>query len=86
VIVFYALQFPRIRLGFLFRYWFYFRWIRLPAWFALVLWIGFQLIGMVEQLAGMTAVSSLAHLGGAAVGLIVWLLWRKENPGLLRAA
>ncbi len=78
VIVFYALQFPRIRLGFLFRYWFYFRWIRLPAWFALVLWVAFQLIGAVQQLAGMTSVSSLAHLGGAAVGLLAWLLWRRK--------
>ena len=68
VIVFYALQFPHIRLGFLFRYWFYFRWIRLPAWFALVLWVAFQLIGAVQQLAGMTSVSSLAHLGGAVGG------------------
>lgn len=86
VIVFYALQFPRIRLGFLFRYWFYFRWIRLPAWFALVLWLGFQLIGAAQQLAGMTSISSLAHLGGVAVGLIGWLLWRKKNPGMPREA
>lgn len=83
VIVFYALQFPRIRLGFLLRYWFYFRWVRLPAWFALVLWLGFQLLGAAQQLAGMTAVSSLAHLGGAAVGLLAWLLWRKMETGPL---
>src|SRR5204863_9416604 len=32
VVTFYALQFPRIRLGFLIRwYW----WIRFPAWFAI---------------------------------------------------
>ncbi len=80
VIVFYALQFPRIRLGFLFRYWFYFRWVRLPAWFALVLWIAFQIIGAAQQLAGMSSVSSLAHLGGAGVGLLAWLLWRERNP------
>lgn len=80
VIVFYALQFPRIRLGFLFRYWFYFRWIRLPAWFALVLWVAFQIIGAAQQLAGMTSVSSLAHLGGAVVGLLAWLLWRERIP------
>ena len=80
VIVFYALAFPRIRLGFLFRYGFYFRWMRLPAWFALVLWIVFQIIGAAQQLAGMTAVSSLAHLGGAAVGFLAWLLWRGKIP------
>jgi membrane associated rhomboid family serine protease len=79
VIVFYALQFPHIRLGFLFRYWFYFRWIRLPAWFALVLWLLFQFIDAGQQLTGASAVSSLAHLGGAVVGLLAWLLWRKPD-------
>ena len=86
MIVFYALQFPHIRLGFLFRYWLYFRWIRLPAWFALVLWLLFQFIGAAQQLAGLSAVSALAHLGGAAVGLLAWVAWRKENPALLREA
>lgn len=86
VIVFYALQFPRIRLGFLFRYWFYFRWIRLPAWFALVLWLVFQFIGAAQQLSGISTVSALAHLGGATLGLIAWLVWRKENPGPLMDA
>ena len=83
VIVFYALQFPRIRLGFLLRYFFYFRWVRLPAWFALVLWIGFQFIGAAQQLAGVSAVSALAHLGGAAVGLMAWLVWRKDTAAVL---
>ena len=83
VIVFYALQFPRIRLGFLLRYFLYFRWVRLPACFALVLWIGFQFIGAAQQLAGVSAVSALAHLGGAAVGLIAWLVWRKDTAAVL---
>src|SRR5689334_3447908 len=59
VIVFYAFRFPRIRLGFLFRYAFYFRWVRFPAWFALVLWLGFQLLGTFAQLAGISSVSSV---------------------------
>ena len=37
MIVFYALKFPQIRLAFMMRWGFvWFRWIRLPAWFALV--------------------------------------------------
>jgi membrane associated rhomboid family serine protease/Zn-finger nucleic acid-binding protein len=77
VITFYALRFPQLRLGFLFRWaLFYFRWIRLPAWFALVLWILLQIIGALEQVAGISSVSSLAHLGGAAVGVVAWLSWR----------
>jgi membrane associated rhomboid family serine protease/Zn-finger nucleic acid-binding protein len=78
VITFYALQFPYVRLGFLMRWGFvWFRWIRLPAWFALVLWILFQLIVAWEQKVGITSVSAVAHLGGAAVGLVLWLAWRK---------
>ena len=81
VITFFALNFPRVRLAFLMRWWFvWFRWIRLPAWFVFILWILFQLIGALEQRAGMSSVSSIAHLGGAAVGVVAWLLWRKQLP------
>jgi membrane associated rhomboid family serine protease len=80
VITFYALNFPRMRLAFLMRFGFvWFRWIRLPAWFVFVLWFLFQIIGTLEQRAGMSSVSSAAHLGGAAMGLIAWLVWRKTN-------
>jgi membrane associated rhomboid family serine protease/Zn-finger nucleic acid-binding protein len=80
VITFYALNFPRMRLAFLMRWGFvWFRWIRLPAWFVFVLWILFQIIGTLEQKAGMSSVSSAAHLGGAAVGVLAWLVWRKPK-------
>jgi len=80
VITFYALNFPRMRLAFLMRWGFvWFHWIRLPAWFVFVLWFLFQIIGTFEQRAGMSSVSSAAHLGGAAVGVLAWLVWRKPN-------
>jgi membrane associated rhomboid family serine protease/Zn-finger nucleic acid-binding protein len=80
VITFYALNFPEMKLGFLLRYgWWWFRWIRLRAWFVFVLWILFQVAGAWEQVAGISAVSSLAHIGGAIVGFVAWLLWRKDN-------
>ncbi|PYL06247.1 MAG: hypothetical protein DME34_09385 [Verrucomicrobia bacterium] len=80
VIVFYALEFPRVRLGFLMRWGLiWLRWIRFPAWFALVLWILFQLIGAWEQKAGISSVSAFAHLGGAVVGFVMWLVWRTKN-------
>ena len=80
VITFYALNFPRMRLAFLMRWGFvWFHWIRLPAWFVFVLWFFFQIIGTLEQRAGMSSVSSAAHLGGAAVGFLAWLVWRKTN-------
>ena len=65
VITFYALNFPRLRLAFLMRWGFvWFHWIRLPAWFVFVLWFLFQIIGTLEQKAGMSSISSAAHLGG----------------------
>ena len=82
VIMFYALNFPRMRLAFLWRIGFvWHRWIRLPAWFVFVLWFLFQIIGTLEQKAGMSSVSSAAHLGGAAVGVLAWLVWRKPDQG-----
>ena len=86
VITFYALNFPRMRLAFLMRWGFvWFHWIRLPAWFVFVLWFFFQIIGTLEQRAGMSSVSSAAHLGGAAFGVLAWLVWRKpkDEPRML---
>ncbi len=80
IIAYYAFKFPHAKLGFLFRYvWMfgYFRWLRFPAWAAFALWIVFQLLGAALQLSGYGGVSSLAHLGGAAVGLVCWLVWHK---------
>jgi len=80
IIVFYALKFPHVRLGFLLRWWLvWFHWIRLPAWFVFVMWFGFQLIGAWEQRAGISSVSSFAHLGGAGVGMVAWLIWRHRD-------
>jgi membrane associated rhomboid family serine protease len=77
---FYALNFSRMRLAFLMRWGFvWFRWIRLPARFIFVRWFLFQIIGTLEQRAGMSSVSSAAHLGGAALGVLAWLVWRKPN-------
>ncbi len=80
VITFYALQFPRVRLEFLVQWGLaFFNWIRMPAWFALILWILLQSLGALKQAAGVSSVSAAAHLGGAAVGLVLWLFWRKSN-------
>jgi membrane associated rhomboid family serine protease len=69
-----------MRLAFLMRWGFvWFRWIRLPAWFVFIVWTLFQIIGTLEQKGGMSSVLSAAHLGGAAVGVLAWLGWRKPN-------
>jgi membrane associated rhomboid family serine protease len=79
VIVFYALKFPRARLGFMFRWYLLFRWFYVPAWFALIGWLLLQLLLAYQQLAGVSSVSALAHLGGAGVGLVAWALWRESR-------
>src|SRR5207248_9535990 len=48
----------------------WYRWIRVPAWSVLILWILFQAIGAFEQFGGFSSVSSFAHIGGAAVGFV----------------
>ena len=71
VLAFYALEFPRARLGLFLRFY----WLWLPAWGAFALWILLQLIIATEQVSGLGHVSGLAHLGGAAVGFLWWLRW-----------
>lgn len=74
VMAFYALKFPKVKLGFLLRIYFIFRWIRVPSVVIFLLWIVLQFIGVAAQLRGFSNVSALAHLGGAGVGLVFWLL------------
>jgi membrane associated rhomboid family serine protease len=75
IIVFYALQFPHARLGWLV----YFRWVNIPAYAALILWICYQLLLVVFQTRGLTNVSALAHIGGASIGFLYWMLFNKSR-------
>jgi membrane associated rhomboid family serine protease len=88
LIAFYALKFPHARLGILFRYYYvYFKWIQFPAWAAFILWMLLQFLGAFEQVSGFSNVSALAHLGGTAVGIAMWAIWRKiELPPVAVAA
>lgn len=66
VIAYYAVTFPRARIGFLFLFiW----WIRIPAIAAIIIYGLMQVLGSFSQVAGETMVSHLAHLGGLGVGL-----------------
>jgi membrane associated rhomboid family serine protease len=86
VLVAYASWFPRARLALLFFFFVSFRWLRCQAWFALVLWIVLQLVGAVMQAGGLSAVSAVAHLGGAGVGLLAWLAARGGRVDARRGA
>jgi membrane associated rhomboid family serine protease len=80
LIAFYALKFPHARLGILFRYYYvYFKWIQFPAWVAFILWILLQFWGAYKQIAGFSNVSALAHLGGTALGVLLWAVWKKTE-------
>jgi membrane associated rhomboid family serine protease len=78
VIVFYALRFPEARLGIMLRYFVIFRWFYMPAWVALILWAVLQVVALFLQLWDMSNVSALAHIGGAAVGVLAWMAWRQK--------
>jgi membrane associated rhomboid family serine protease len=54
----------------------YFRMITVPASLAFVFWILLQLVGTAIQFTGASAVSALAHLGGAAAGMLVACFYR----------
>ncbi len=79
IIAFYALQFPRARLGIMFRYFLFFRWFFIPAYGAMILWLLLQFMVAALQIAEITNVSGLAHLGGAAVGVAAWLACRRSG-------
>ncbi len=80
VIAFYALTFPHAKLGLLIRlYIIPIKWIKTPSWALFLIWIILQFVGVWQQLAGFSNVSSLAHLGGAGVGVIFWALFKKTK-------
>lgn len=74
VIAYYALRFPRAKLGFLI----YFRWVSIPAWACFIMWVLLQIIGALQQVSGVSAVSSLAHLGGAVVGMLFYMKYSED--------
>jgi membrane associated rhomboid family serine protease len=77
VIMFYALQYPQARLGL--NVWIRWmpRWIEIPAWGAMALWLGLQILILIQQRMGTSNVAATAHLGGALAGFLAWILWRR---------
>ena len=79
IVAFYAMKFPHAKLGVALRcYYAVFRWISGPAYVFFIFWLILQTIGTWLQLSGFSNVSSVAHLGGASVGMLFWALSRKE--------
>lgn len=77
VLAFYAVAFPRARMGLLF----YFRLIRLPIAGMVLLYALLQGVGAYLQASGTGGgVSYLAHVGGAGVGVVAGL-WLRSRAG-----
>ncbi len=76
VIAFYALRFPKTRLAVMFWLLFKTYWFRMSAIWMFGLWVLMQIFIAGQQVAGISQVSGGAHLGGALVGVVAWLLWR----------
>jgi membrane associated rhomboid family serine protease len=76
VLAFYAVAFPRVRLGFIFWFRWVVRWVSMPAILALVIYSGLQILGAWLQISGIGSVSYLGHLGGLLVGLVAVLLYK----------
>ncbi|MFM7180561.1 MAG: rhomboid family intramembrane serine protease [Verrucomicrobiales bacterium] len=74
LMVYYALCWPTARLLFGFRVMMFPLWFSMGAAWAVVLWLVLQILGAFLQVAGMGNVSYLGHLGGAAVGLLAFML------------
>ena len=77
LVAFYGLQFPEARIAVLLTRFFWWP-LRMRARTALLLWFLLQFLLAWLQAAGRSNISALAHLGGAAVGLVFWLVWRSR--------
>ena len=82
LLAFYALALPRVRLVMCLRLGWYPIWLRMSAATALVIWVGFQVLGSFLQMDGYGTTSNLAHLGGAFAGVGAWLLFRRPAERL----
>jgi membrane associated rhomboid family serine protease len=78
LLAFYAFRFPKARLGLRIwmRYSYRAPWVTFPAWAGFAVWMALQFLGVFEQMNGLSNVSAMAHLGGAAAGIVAWRVWR----------
>lgn len=79
VIAFYCLVYPKKKIGWVLRFWFYFYKIKLPAWSFLAIWLLIQFIIAKLQISGGSSVSALGHLGGVFIGVIAAFLYKRND-------
>lgn len=74
ILAYWAFAFPHARVRLLTMVWWQPRTFTFSARTALGAWIVLQVYGALLQVSGYGSVNHLAHLGGAGVGVIFWLL------------
>lgn len=75
IVVFYGLQFRHARVAiFLLRL----IPVKLKAIWALLIWFAYQLAGTAAGWMNADRTAYASHLGGAAVGFVLWRLWQKR--------
>ena len=79
ILGYYAVAFPRVRLGFLWWLGLLFGWIRMPVVVALGLFLLVQIIGAWQEMSGFGGVSYLAHLAGLLVGIATAVVVRMSR-------
>lgn len=85
ILWFYGLQFPRAKVGFLFRYFAFLRWLRVPAWLYVIFWMGIQFVSTINQPDGAIQVTILGLFGGAAVGCSLWIYYLLQRTRQIEA-
>lgn len=77
ILLFCALSFPHAHVGLLI----YLRTVTVHVWLFVLLWCGIQALnaGLSVMLSTQGGVANAAHLGGAAVGVVVWLASRGRS-------
>jgi membrane associated rhomboid family serine protease len=72
ILLFYGFVYPHQRLVF----YFFRRFIPVPVWAVLGVWVFFQLLGVFMQSSAAGEVSYVCNFGGLFAGLLGWLFWR----------
>jgi membrane associated rhomboid family serine protease len=76
LLAYYALKYPKARVGMIFRFYLFIRWIPFSASTLFIIWILLQIWGAYDQVAGFSNIASLAHLGGGFAGFGFWWMMR----------
>ena len=73
ILTYYALAFPQARIGLFLRFGILIKWVSASAQTLFFVWLLMQGVGVWLQLAGLSNVSSMGHLGGVAAGILFWV-------------